>query len=164
VDPVVHLESPAHDVRVAAETVLPEPVAEHQHGLGAGLVLTGAEPAPEQRPHPEDLEIIGRDHAGLHPAGLAPAEENERHGVVLDQGLKRAAPLTVVGELRHREPRVVHPAEGRGLPEVDQALSVLVRQRTQQHAADHAEHGRVGADAERQGQHRDQGEAGALPQ
>ena len=73
-----------------------------------------------------------------------------------------AAPLPVVGQLQGRELGVGHAAEGRRLAEVHQALPVLVGQRPQQDAADHAEDRGVGADAERQGEHGDKGEAGAL--
>ena len=161
-NPVVHLERLPHDRRIAAQAVHPEPVAQHQHRLGAWLVLAGAEGASSQRAHAEHVEEVGRDDAGLHPAGLPLPEENEGHGVVLDERLHGPAPLPVVGQLQGRELRVDHPAEGRRLAEIDEALPVLVGQRPQQHAADHAEDRGVGADAEREGQHGDEREAGAL--
>ena len=161
-NPVVHLESLPHDRRIAAQAVHPEPIAQHQHRLGARLVLAGAEGAASQRAHAEHVEEVRGDDAGLDPAGLALPQENEGHGVVLDQRLHGAAPLPVVGQLQGRELGVDHAAERRRLAEVHQALPVLVGQRPQQDAADHAEDRGVGADAERQGEHGDEGEAGAL--
>jgi len=48
--------------------------------------------------------------------------------------------------------------------EFDQAVRLGKRQGTQQHRVHHAEHGRVGADAQRQREHRDGGESGAIEQ
>ena len=47
----------------------------------------------------------------------------------------------------------------RALAQIDQAILVLVDERPQQHAAHHAEDGRVGADAQRQGGDDGEGEA-----
>src|SRR5689334_3574255 len=54
--------------------------------------------------------------------------------------------------------------DGIGLPELDQALWIVVRERLEQHGVHHAEHRSGRADAQRQGQNRDGGEAGGLPQ
>ena len=51
------------------------------------------------------------------------------------------------------------PMPGRALPDVDQPVLVAVDERPQQHAADDAEDGGVGADAERQRQDDGEGEA-----
>ena len=55
-----------------------------------------------------------------------------------------------VVDLRHRERGVVGADALGALADVDQAVFVLVHQRTKQHAADDAEDGGVGADAEGQ--------------
>ena len=51
------------------------------------------------------------------------------------------------------------PRPPRALPDVDQALLVVVDERLEQHAADHAEDRRVGADAERERQDDGDGQA-----
>ena len=48
------------------------------------------------------------------------------------------------------------------MPDANQRVRVLERQRTQQDAVDHAENGRVGADAECQRDHGNCSEAGAF--
>ena len=61
---VVEQQRAAEHRPVAAEIQLPRRVAEHHDAIGAGLILVGAKGAAEQRLHPEDGEVIGRDVAG----------------------------------------------------------------------------------------------------
>ena len=65
-----------------------------------------------------------------------------------------------VAELGHREVRVLDADAARALADVDQPVLVAVGERPQQHAADDAEDGGVGADAERERE--DDGDGQAL--
>ena len=60
----------------------------------------------------------------------------------------------------HREDGILDADAGRALADVDEAILVAVDERPQQDAADDAEDGGVGADAERQGE--DDGDGQAL--
>ena len=88
VDPVVHLEGAADDRRVPAELVHPVAVAQHEHRIGSRLILALAEGAPEVRSHAEHVEEVGGNHAGLDPARLAVAQQDEGHRVILDDALR----------------------------------------------------------------------------
>ncbi len=161
-DPVVHLEGAADDRRVPAELVHPVAVAQHEHRVGSRLILALAEGATEVRSHAEDVEEVGGNHAGLDPARLAVAQEDEGHRVILDDAFERSALRPIVAELGHREAGVLYPRERGGLLEKDEPLALAVRQRPQQHATDHAEDGGVGPDPERQREQRDERVAGAV--
>ena len=50
---------------------------------------------------------------------------------------------------------------GRGMPDADKQVRLRVGQRFKQHAIDHAEDGRIGADAQRQRHQGDGGEEGS---
>jgi hypothetical protein len=64
------------------------------------------------------------------------------------------APFEVVGAARH-----LHPHLGDGVLHPHQPLRLLVGEGAQQQRVDHAEDGRVGADAQRQGEHGHEGES-----
>ena len=75
---------------------------------------------------------------------------------------KRARPLAQVPVFGHAElrERLLVPVA----PDHRQPLGTLIRQRPEEHAVDHAEDRGVGADAEREGEHRHEREARPLPQ
>ena len=85
VHPVVHLHDLSDDVRVAGELLLPVRVAQHQHRLGAQVIVRVDERPAVQRLHAQHIEEVGGDDAGVDAIGLALVEERERHRVVLDQ-------------------------------------------------------------------------------
>ena len=53
---------------------------------------------------------------------------------------------------------------GHGFPDRDNAIQMREWKRPQQHGIDRIENGCIGADAQRESNHRDRGEAGTLPQ
>lgn len=80
------------------------------------------------------------------------------------EALERPALLPPIDEVRSRRRTLVDfVLEIRG-PDHDQALRLAERQRGEQHLVDETEQGRVRADAERERQHGDGGEAGVFPQ
>jgi hypothetical protein len=70
---VVHLEDPAHDLRVSPESPHPVRVGEDQHRLGAVGVLARAERPPEDRLDAQDVEEVRGDDAGLDADGFLAA-------------------------------------------------------------------------------------------
>jgi hypothetical protein len=73
--------------------------------------------------------------------------------------LSKTVHLAPVVEIGHRDAHVgdlIRPFRGE-----DEPVRLRIGQRAQQHAVDDREDGGVGADAQRQRQHRDGGEAGA---
>ena len=157
----VHGEIAADRARVAAEFPLPQRVAQQGHARGAGAVVVRHEAAPQRRRHPQQLEEIpGGAHAGdaLRPVPAGKVEAGIGDAGQVGETVVLIAP---VQEIRARNSVAV----SRGLlrPNHDQAAGVPVRQGAEQDAVHHAEHGRVGADAEGQRQSGDGREAGALP-
>src|SRR5205823_13997277 len=88
-NPVVHRERLVHDCRVAAETLDPILVAEHQHGGGPGLFIFRTESAPQKRLDSKNIEVIPENHSRFHPLRLAAAQQDEIHVVVFDQAVER---------------------------------------------------------------------------
>src|SRR5262249_42487877 len=78
------------------------------------------------------------------------------------QLLERAALRPPVGEGHGRDGHLL--IAGTALPQSDEPLLFAKRERTKEDAMDHAEQGGVGANAEREGEHGDDGEAGILLQ
>ena len=146
---VVHQDRPADDGGVAAETPLPESVAD-DHDLRTGAVfLVGERPAALRR-HAEDAEEIRRDQPAEHLLGLSVAGQARcraaRGGDVLE-GTIQPAPLVVIA----RRGRVLrNPREAGVFPEHDEAVGVGEGQGADHHRVDHRKNRRVGADAQGQ--------------
>jgi hypothetical protein len=56
--PVVHLEQPADNRWIRAEFLPPIPVAEHEHGLGAMLIIGLDEAPPQKRRDTQQVEEV----------------------------------------------------------------------------------------------------------
>ena len=113
------------------------------------IVLRAKEP-PQGRAQPHHLEIRPADDAGADRARLAEAEHGELDGGEIAEGADRLDPGFQVAQLGDREVRVGHPDAWRALADIDEPVLIAIDQRPQQHAADDAENGGVGADAQRQ--------------
>jgi hypothetical protein len=156
-------QGPPEDLAVAAEAALPEFVAEDRHRLGAGELLRLGEAPSEDRRHPQERQHRGGDRGRVQPLGSLAAGQVDGPAVVDPQVLEDPVrpPVEEIGgvgvlELGNAEPRG-------GVPHPHQPLRVGVGQRPQQDAVDDAEDRGVGADAEGQGEDREQGES-RLPQ
>ena len=143
---------------------LPVVVAQHQHRVGAGQVVLGAEVPAEERRHAEEVEEVRRDDAGLDALRLGAAQQRERHRVVLDEALERLAGGAVVEELLLRETEARRRGLREGLAQHHQPLGLAVGQRPQQHAVHDAEDRGVRPDPERERQYDGHGEGRRLPQ
>ena len=150
VRPVVHPQHAADHAGLAAELRLPVLVAQDEHGLRADVVVALAERAAEQRPHAEHVEEVGGDDRGLDPVGLPLVQQHERHRVELDQVPDRLEAGAIVVQLLDRDAGVVDVRRRRRLLDEHELVPVREGQRREQHAANHGEHGRVRADAERE--------------
>ena len=154
----------ADDTRVAAEAVGPSFVREHHDWRNSRPVIARIRHPAEHRRKAHDLEVIARDET-----------DGDAHGTFA--ALVRQSPIRIFRDSGQRFgtiAQIAHFGNGEGdvgarrsihrVSQVDQPISVAVRQRLEEHAADHAEDGRVGADAERQSDHDDGGERGSVPQ
>ena len=142
----------AEDVRILAEAPHPEAMGEHHHRSRAEDVLLGEEVAPQRRIHAQQGQHRGAHETGSEPLGDVHPGEIEGpapEGGQVREALLLRPPVQEVGDAD------AHLREGgRALMDEDEPLRSLVRQRPQQHAVHHAEDGGVGADAERQREHR----------
>jgi hypothetical protein len=153
---------PTGDRGVAAEAALPQLVADDRHGVASGQVLLRCEESPPGGADTEHREDLGARPRGGQAFGLAATGEVDGAEAESHHRLERAAFLAISQELGLGEARLrlVLPA----VPDLDDALRLRVGQRLQEDAVDQAEHGRVGADAQRQRQRRHGGESGAFDQ
>jgi hypothetical protein len=62
--------------------------------------------------------------------------------------LHRLRPVAVILEFLNRETEAIYVAEPSLLIQHNQTFALAIRERAQQHSVNHAENGRVGADAE----------------
>ena len=125
------------------------------------MVFVFAEGAPHHRLDAEDVEDAGRDAPGLDALRLGAAGEiHVIDGDTTDRG-KRAHPLAVIEVLQRADADALEPGNGHvALLQRDDARRIAIRQRAQQHGVEHAEHGGVGADSDRQREQRYDGESG----
>ena len=108
---------------------------------------------------PHDLEVRPADDPGADDARLAEADHGELDRGEVAERVERPDARAEVLDFRHGEDRVLDPDAGRALADVDQAIFVAVDERPQEDAADDAEDGGIGADAERQGDDHCDGQA-----
>ena len=150
---VVHGEVPPDYGGISSEGALPVLVAEQQYRGRALLLILRSEVAAQQWLHAENIEEIPRYDPCLHTLRLAPAEEDKRHVVVLDQAVEAAVLAPNVVHLRNRESRGGKPGRGRLLAQQHDALAIGVGQRLQQDGVHDAEDGGGCTDSQRQGCH-----------
>ena len=149
----------ADDTWIAAVDATPHAVAdEHDRPRPRTHVVFGETPA-EQRLHAQRRQHLRVDRHAVQAQRLERAGQGQRLLVVAAERLERSILRLPVAEIRRRDGG--GPA-ARQFVHVHDARGVAVRQRLQEHLLDHRENRRVGADAERGGEHRGQREAGRL--
>ena len=149
---VVHLEFFAHDVRITAKTALPVVEAQKQDRVGLVRLVVRPEHATQQGTYTQQVEEVPRDDAGLDTLRLLAPDQIKGHRVILDYGLQQPALLPVVLDFERRETRVLDFDQRSGLPQVDDPIFALIRQRLQQHTVDHAEDRSVRSNPQRKRQ------------
>ena len=150
----------ADDARIQSIPPRPCAVAEHGGARRARRVFFWCEKAPNRGLRAEHREQIRRRANHANPLWIAAPGQRV---VAADRNrdlLEPAVAVLDVEVLRRGKPVLGDVEARRSLPQNDEAVGVLVRQRPQQQRARHAEQGRVGADADGERQHRRQREAG----
>ena len=120
-------------------------------GAAFGTIIRGVDEAAAQGPQTHHVEERAADHSRAHDTRLAETDDREAGGrevAQLGHGFQSRAQID---ELGHRERHVLDGDTRRALADVNQPRFVPVDERPQEHAADDAEHRRVGADAQREG-------------
>jgi hypothetical protein len=164
-EPAVQLDGSAHHRGVAAEAALPQPVAEQRDIVAARKVLLRGERPPEQRPTAQRLEEVGRHLGCGNPLRLRAARQVRFRRTVGGELLKAADRFPVVEQFRPRKRNLFRGGER--VPDGHHPVRPAVRQRPQQHRVEDAHDCAVGADPERQRDHRhsrEPGPPGKLPE
>ena len=149
----------AQHVGILFEDGRPEAVGENDDTGGVGTIILRADQAAENRMKAHHFEVGAAYHTPLNFAGLAEADHREadlREIAELLDGVN--AGLNVL-DFGHGKGGVFVAHAGRALADVDEAVLVAVDERLEQDAANEREDGRVGSDAERQGEDHDDGES-----
>jgi hypothetical protein len=137
------------DTRIAAELPLPQAVADYQHARRAGLVLARGEGASKERRYAKRGKHVRRYLQAGDYFSFVRACQRSAPGLRRRQMLESVYLGTIVEEIRGRH-RVAAFVQCH-----HQAARIAIGQRFQQDGIDHAEDGRVRADA--QGQNQDGG-------
>ena len=139
------------------EAPAPQAATDEDHGCRTEPVVCGVEVTARHGVDSEDAEEVGRDHLAAEVLGLPSSGHVGVLPAERGQALEAAAVLLPVDEVRigDRHAREVR----RRLAEPHQAVGIAVGQRLEENAVDDAEDGGVGADPERQRDHRDGREA-----
>ena len=142
------------DGGIAAQLLLPEPVAQHHDRLGAGAVFPPGKGATHHRTGADGLEQIGRGEAAQENGALGVGAERGAGGDVgREPGEHRARhPILEVIEFRA-------PPAGREIEDPEGAL-VGDGKRAEQHRASHPGQTDRGAEPQGQGQDAKEGEGG----
>ena len=151
----LHGDDPPQDVGVAAEAALPVAMTEHHGWCPARVLISGGEPAPQLRGHPERLQRAVAHGDRSHLFGLSDAGDRRRSGRPDADVLERAVPFRVRDVHRRRQAQAARDVgeagrTGRAVPHGDEIVGIRIGQWLEQHAVQHRERGRVGANAERQ--------------
>ncbi len=162
--PAIQLDRAADHIRIAAESPLPQPVAQHhlarrQVGIGVRELLRidrnriiFSEGPTVDRPDAEQLEQVPRRVAVRDALGLAGAGQRAGDGHRPGEALEPRGLGLIVPEIGSRYERALDIGRLQARPHERQLLGMIVRQRTKQNGVRHAEHRHVAADAERQGE------------
>ncbi len=137
-------------------------MAEQRHRRPAGLILRPRDAPAERRLDTQGSKIIHVDRGPLDALRRIPADEVEGPRLRHAEAREAMIALAEGGKLQHRHAERIE-ALAHGHAE-DQPVEAGDRQPAQQQGVGRAEDGGVGADAERQGEHRDGGEARILAQ
>ena len=162
--PAIQLDRAADHIRIAAESPLPQPVAQHhlarrQVGIGVrellridrDRVILSKGPTVEWS-DAEHLEQVPRRVAVRDALGLAGAGQRAGDGHRPGEALEPRGLGLVVPKIGSRYERALDIGRLQARPHERQLLGMIVRQRTKQNGVRHAEHRHVAADAERKGE------------
>ena len=139
------------DARIAAESLLPQPVGEHHGRRGSRAVVVAREHPSGRRQDLQGLEGSGRDEGTAHALGATADVDGPRPEAVAAEATGDV--LRFTDRLVHRvRDRAARPAElGHVGLHGHQAVAFGVGKRLEQNAPDEAENGARGTDAEGEG-------------
>ena len=156
---LVEQQHAADYLRVAAEALGPQRLADHGDGSAAGASLVTRERPPEERLDAEQRQQPGRNRQRRPPNRRPPLGRSRNlRAHECAERVHLAAALPKVEEVRDGRGLPDGTAVAIGLPHHDEAVHRLEGHGFQQHPVDDAEHGGGGADPEGQHQDRDEGE------
>ena len=141
---------PVEDRGIAAEALLPHPVAEDDHGVLARHGFVGAKRPADRGRHLQEIEHVPGDEPAGEPFRAGRADERRAGPVeradVREDGV--LLPPVEEGRRGHGEA----PELLQELVHAHELVGMRIGERTEEHAVDDAEDGAAGADAERQRQ------------
>ena len=154
------IERPAHDGRIRAVLLTPEPVADDGDPNGVVQRLLFREPRSELRRHAQQLEQV-----------VADFDRPDTHGILVRLRQIDLGPPPGCRFAERRQRAIIHEVHGGqrlmrevprvvGFPDRHELVRRAERQRPQQHRVDDAEDGRGGAGAQAEREHGDRGERG----
>src|SRR5580698_3680569 len=152
------------DARVAVEGGLPESISENSGACGVRSVVAHVDEATLRGMQAHHVEIGAADDTGADFAGFAKADHGETDdGEIAEfaDGLDAGFDVHNFGD---REIGVVDADAHGGLADIDDAVFVAIIEWAKEDAADDAEDGGVGADAEREGDDDGDRESFAAPE
>ncbi len=125
-----------------------------QHGSACGLwpVVARVEQASAHWAKAHDVEVRASDHPSSDHTRFAQADQREVDGGEVAKGGQRLDLRPKIPDFRDRELGVLGSDPARALTDVNQTIFILVDQRPEEHSPDDAEDGRIGTDAQRQGE------------
>src|SRR4029453_13949714 len=121
----IERQRPAHDVRIGAESALPQTVFEHDHLFAPRLILARQKRAPEPGLYPEGREEAGGDAVTAELFRLIRARQIEAAPLNCDQPLEALVLFTPIVEIARRDRAMVEAArQGTSLPDHHQSLLI----------------------------------------
>ena len=155
----VHSDLLTDDGFVAAETVMPEAIAEDGFELFADLSFFGEKIAAEKNGLTEDVEELRSAGGRLDALRLRAGAEAQGAAGPCGDGLEGGVLALPVEEVTGGDAVVVAVDLG---PDHDDAVGLVVGKGSEERGVDDAEDGGVGADAEGESEDGDGGEAGVF--
>ena len=144
-----HSQRAADDLRVGAERALPVAVAEHHHRMAAPSdVVLGQNRSAEQRLDTEERKRASR-HPLAHDVPCSATVIDRRAGERRCRDAAEDLGRTLAQVLDVRVRRRIEPLPAFGFVDVDERLGLHERGVGEEHRVNHAEDGRVRADADR---------------
>src|SRR5215469_253404 len=144
---------------------LPEPIAEHENFVTAGLVFLWREDAPEHWRHSQRPKETRTDSGRSHLLWLRDAGQSEQASAIdrhLLENMIVALPIDVVGRRYGELIDAWKALRRRSVPDSDETVRIFEWQRTEQHRIDDAKDRRIGADPESQRDNCDRAEPRVL--
>src|SRR5262245_52785114 len=123
-------------------------MADHHHLVAALHVLIRGVGTAENWLDTEDREHVRRGEHPFHFIRRVPDDQAQSRRTDHPQMLERAGSLTPSNEVGLRDHVALDVSLGIGFPYRDDTIGVAIRQRLEQHTADHAQRRRGGANAE----------------